>query len=556
MDADRKRKLVEDQETETKRAKETTEGVLEEDKCDIPELNPRGLESPEVGVDEEITGNPPRNLARHGPGFLSLGVDQRKWLRQIHHRLGHPDTETLIRYLRSANAEQAVLEGARDFQCDACVEARKGFDLPQAGAIHEDIGFNHTLGMYGVVWTNAHGTTFEFIHVIDEGTLFHVSRPGRADSQTQWNFLEDHGFGLAGYPRVLYVDPAKGYLSEYWLSRTQELGIDLKVSAKDSHWQLGRVEAHGAILKGMLTRMDVERSINDAENFRKALIQACHAKNTLTRKSGYSPEQAVLGKSTRLPGSVISDEDATSHAKLVDEGNVTFKETLDLRETARKAFISLDNSINLRRIMLRRSRPLRANFEVGDLVLYWRRKGGNMRRERGQWFGPARVVLVESKRVVWLVHAHRLVRASPQQLRVASMREWKAVRDTEEFKVPTREWAIGRLATMIFLTWIPRTFQNQVKMNILLAFRPENSRFRRTIQCPNLKRKPLLRQEKVRWVLVRMFPYRYQTMDSLVTRFIFKTISARTISGKLTSLLLVMLTKNRLRRRVRMCWQP
>lgn len=174
MDADRKRKLVEDQETETKRAKETTEGVLEEDKCDIPELNPRGLESPEVGVDEEITGNPPRNLARHGPGFLSLGVDQRKWLRQIHHRLGHPDTETLIRYLRSTNAEQAVLEGARDFQCDACVEARKGFDLPQAGAIHEDIGFNHTLGMYGVVWTNAHGTTFEFIHVIDEGTLFHV----------------------------------------------------------------------------------------------------------------------------------------------------------------------------------------------------------------------------------------------------------------------------------------------------------------------------------------------------------------------------------------------
>ena len=309
-------------------------------------------------------------------------------------------------------------------------------------------------------------------------------------------------------------------------------------------------------MKGMLTRMDVECSINDAENFRKALIQACHAKNTLTRKSGYSPEQAVLGKSTRLPGSVISDEDATSHAKLVDEGNVTFKETLDLRETARKAFISLDNSINLRRIMLRRSRPLRANFEVGDLVLYWRRKGGNMRRERGQWFGPARVVLVESKRVVWLVHAHRLVRASPQQLRVASMREWKAVRDTEEFKVPTREWAIGRLATMIFLTWIPRTFQNQVKMNILLAFRPENSRFRRTIQCPNLKRKPLLRQEKVRWVLVRMFPYRYQTMDSLVTRIIFKAISARTISGKLTSLLLVMLTKNRLRRRVRMCWQP
>ena len=27
-----------------------------------------------------------------------------------------------------------------------------------------------------------------------------------------------------------------------------------------------------------------------------------------------------------------------------------------------------------------------------------------MRRERGQWYGPARVALVENKRIVWLVH--------------------------------------------------------------------------------------------------------------------------------------------------------
>lgn len=63
-----------------------------------------------------------------------------------------------------------------------------------------------------------------------------------------------------------------------------------------------------------------------------------------------------------------------------------------------------------------------------------------MRRERGQWYGPARVALVE-KKVIWLVHAHRLVRASPQQLIAASLREWKAVKNTEEFRVPTRDWA-------------------------------------------------------------------------------------------------------------------
>ena len=77
----------------------------------------------------------------------------------------------------------------------------------------------------------------------------------------------------------------------------------------------------------------------------------------------------------------MSDDDAISHAKLVDEGNVSFKETLDLRKNARTAFISMDNTNSMRRIMLRRSRPTKADYEVGDLVLYWRRKGGNMRRE-------------------------------------------------------------------------------------------------------------------------------------------------------------------------------
>ena len=83
---------------------------------------------------------------------------------------------------------------------------------------------------------------------------------------------------------------------------------------------------------------------------------------------------------------------------------------------------------------------MKNTFEVGDVVLYWKRKGGNMRRERGQWYGPARVALVE-KKVIWLVHAHRLIRASPQHLRAASLREWKAVKDSAEFQVPAPEWA-------------------------------------------------------------------------------------------------------------------
>ena len=54
-----------------------------------------------------------------------------------------------------------------------------------------------------------------------------------------------------------------------------------------------------------------------------------------------------------------------------------------------------------------------------------------MRRERGRWYGPARVAVIERNRVIWLTHGHRLIRASPEQLRPASLREWRAVQEAE-----------------------------------------------------------------------------------------------------------------------------
>lgn len=54
-----------------------------------------------------------------------------------------------------------------------------------------------------------------------------------------------------------------------------------------------------------------------------------------------------------------------------------------------------------------------------------------MRREHGRWHGPARVAMVEG-----LTHANKLIRASPEQLRPASLREWKAVKASEEAKLP------------------------------------------------------------------------------------------------------------------------
>ena len=133
--------------------------------------------------------------------------------------------------------------------------------------------------------------------------------------------------------------------------------------------------------------MDAESPIESPGQFAQCLVQAVCAKNTLSRVKGYTLEQAVLGVSRRLPASITSDTSQASHA--LANGDSTerekFREALDRRSLARKAFIEADTCSSLRLALLRITRPMRETFEEGDWVLCWRRKGGNLRRGRERY---------------------------------------------------------------------------------------------------------------------------------------------------------------------------
>ena len=81
----------------------------------------------------------------------------------------------------------------------------------------------------------------------------------------------------AGYPQEVYVDPGGEFVSDAWAVRMQEAGIKVHMSAKDSHWQLGRAEIHGSTIKQMLSKMDLEDPIESSVAFQRALRQAFNA---------------------------------------------------------------------------------------------------------------------------------------------------------------------------------------------------------------------------------------------------------------------------------------
>ena len=91
--------------------------------------------------------------------------------------------------------------------------------------------------------------------------------------------------------------------------------------------------------------MDSEQAIGDEQEFWLSLRQAIWAKNSLSRVKGYTPEQAVFGKMSRLPGSIASDKDAAAHSLAISEcaEGLAFRKSLQRREQARCAFVKADH---------------------------------------------------------------------------------------------------------------------------------------------------------------------------------------------------------------------
>ena len=128
------------------------EQVLPETLAPEPETlhNPREPVPASLGTPKEAWGPPP--VANHGPGFLRLQAQEQAEIRRLHHNLGHPDTARFVKYLQQGGACTEVIEGAKDFQCDACVESRKGYSAPRPGTIHANLAFNTKVGIDCVTW--------------------------------------------------------------------------------------------------------------------------------------------------------------------------------------------------------------------------------------------------------------------------------------------------------------------------------------------------------------------------------------------------------------------
>ena len=366
-----------------------------------------------------VPGWTPAAVSNHGPRFLSLTAEQKGLIGKLHKNLGHPTAERLAVHIAAMGVPAELVAGAKDYVCSSCAE-RCPPRLSMPGRLQDPKDFNEVVQMDGFYWSNKSGIKVHVLHAVDEATHFHLGKRTSRDEPSMEKALKEFWGSWAGMPHYLMFDTAGELVSQKWKDFLQRESIQPIVTATPQ--QRGRVERHGGIIKEMLSRMDSEQAITTVEQFDAALYQAFHAKNSMISHAGYSPEQAVLGKSSRLPGSITSDDLIGINGG--DTETDQFQRALDLRTRARKAFLESDNSQAIRRAINRKSRGDHQLWNNGQLCMYWdKRKSPNM-LEKGRWCGPAQVILQESRTIVWVNHINRLRRCSAENLRAVSLREF------------------------------------------------------------------------------------------------------------------------------------
>ena len=315
-----------------------------------------------------------------------------------------------------------MIRAARHFKCDVCIQNSQPKHA-RPSTLRDDLEFNDRISVDGFTWTNTKGQTFHMYHVLDWGTNFQVA--SIAPSRSTEDFIKaftSMWLSWAGVPGEILVDAGSEFNSESFMEFLQGHNIKGTTISPEAHFQNGRSERHGAILQSMLSKFNTEHEVTSYSDLQKALWWCVQAKNACSLKGGYAPEVLVLGKHTRLPGSVSSDTLLPAHMLAESEHaqGLKFRSQLAMRETARRAFHSADNDSSLRRALLRRSNPHRGFYQPGEWVMSWREGTG---QQSGYWQGPMKVVVHENQQTIWVTMSSKLFRSAPEHVRPVTSEE-------------------------------------------------------------------------------------------------------------------------------------
>ncbi len=363
--------------------------------------------------------------------------ERERALRQIsliHRNTGHGPIENLVKALESRHTDPRIVALARGFRCSICEESKRHVPRPRVSLEPLPPKWN-TIQADTALWKHpGTGERCQFAVIIDEGCRFRVGRvmsKGTGFGVSARNlllFFQESWKPIFGVPSKIRLDPAGAWrsreMNEYW----NTLGVELDTIPAEAHWQISHVERAVQCTKAMMDKI----AAHDPEvSCEEALSEAIRIENEREVVRGYSPAQHALGRSPDESGRFHESGILGIPPQLCENGEGDFERNSDRMRVAEKAFSDWTHNDRLNRAKNTRSYQVKM-FSPGDLVFVWRIQGSG--QKRGGFTGPARVLAMETSvsddgshyrpgSVVWLVRGARLIKAAPEQLRKASLRE-------------------------------------------------------------------------------------------------------------------------------------
>ena len=227
-------------------------------------------------------------------------------LRRLHQNLGHPRREDLVRHLRLAGCEEAVLKAAKGMRCEVCATS-SGPRIARPSAVPRMYDFNDCVGADLLHHHDIDDVRHTFLSIVDWGTSYHVAVPlsGFANEDIEKAF-NDHWIAPFGPPKTVSLD-LDGAVQKGICRLCEWHNVAVKNVAAQAHWQAGITERQGAWWKTIWDRVPHDLSIT-AEEVPLAASLVSSAKNELRRRCGHSPTEWVFGRHPRLPEDLVDQD--------------------------------------------------------------------------------------------------------------------------------------------------------------------------------------------------------------------------------------------------------
>lgn len=391
------------------------------------------------GAQVDAISEPPSDREEHGPSRPSDVKEadrEAKWnalprelklaISRIHQNLGHARVPDMLRALRISRASETAIKACRLFRCKECPRLLEP-KIPRPSKLPQVDEFNVQIGMDVLEEKDSDNQSWSWLNIVCQGTAFQVcALLGKTvKNPTAAQVLEafETGWGnWAGLPKHgLIGDRARYFLGSLADHLTQE-GCHFTAAAKASPWQLGMIERAGGSWKSMFRRLVWSQQVSGLDIL-LATAAINQARNSLARRSGFSPQQWVLGRSLRLPADLMDEGEVARVGALAasETPGTRFYRKSQLRFAAREAFMKTQHDDVLRRAELRRVRPTRGPFRVGDFVFYYDQ--ADQQPGPNHWRGIARVIGHEGNSTVWITHRGMMIAVSPEHLAHANQDE-------------------------------------------------------------------------------------------------------------------------------------